>query len=97
MAGGIVVGPVGLGDDADVLGLDAQGHDLALELAADLLEGTDVGHVTSPWLFRARDRRGPDGDRSAEGDRRRTRRSGSPSRPRDGVTSGPKGSGGWRR
>jgi hypothetical protein len=53
--------------------LDAQGHDLALKLAAGLLEGTDVGHVTSPWLFRARDHRGLDGDREAEGDRRRTR------------------------
>src|SRR6202041_2711027 len=63
MAGGIVVGAVGLWDDADVLGLDAQGDDLALELTAGLLEGTDVGHVTSPWLFRARDRRGLDGDR----------------------------------
>src|SRR5579863_5463444 len=60
MAGGVVVGPVGLGDDADVLGLNAQGDDLALELAAGLLEGTDVGHVTSPWLFRARDHRGLD-------------------------------------
>src|SRR5271166_6927121 len=51
MAGGVVVGSVGLGDDSDVLGLDAQGDDLALELAAGLLEGTDVGHVTSPLLF----------------------------------------------
>ena len=42
MAWGVVVGPVGLGDNADVLRLDAQGDDLALELAADLLEGTDV-------------------------------------------------------
>src|ERR1700676_2364286 len=55
MAGGVVVGPVGLGDDADALGLDAQGDDLALELAAGLLERTDVGHVTSPCWFRARD------------------------------------------
>src|SRR5271166_6188497 len=39
MAGGVVVCPVGLGDDADVLGLDAQGDDLALELGAGLLEG----------------------------------------------------------
>ena len=37
MAGGVVVGAVGLGDDADVLGLDTQGDDLALELAAGLL------------------------------------------------------------
>src|SRR5260221_14788659 len=32
VAGGVVVGPVGLGDDADTLGLDAQGDDRALEL-----------------------------------------------------------------
>src|SRR5271163_3760927 len=80
MAGGVVVGAVGLGDDADALGLDAQGDDLALELAAGLLEGTDVSHVASPCCFRARDHRGLDGDREAEGDRRRTRRPGSPSR-----------------
>src|SRR5450432_1693202 len=73
MAGGVVVRPAGLGDDADVLRLDAQGDDFALEFAADLLEGTDFGHVISPWLFRARDHRGLDGDRRAEGDRRRTR------------------------
>ena len=42
MAGGVVAGPVGLGDDADALGLDAQGDDLALELVAGLLEGADV-------------------------------------------------------
>src|ERR1700734_1705601 len=51
MAGGVVVGAVGLGDDADALGLDAQGDDLALELAAGLLEGTDVSHVASPCAF----------------------------------------------
>src|SRR5277367_6408547 len=73
VAGGVVVGPVGLRDDADALGLQAQGNDLALELVAGLLERTDVGHVTSPWLFRARDHRGLDGDRPAGGDRRRTR------------------------
>ena len=33
------------------LGLDAQGHDVALVLVAGLLEGTDVSHVTSPLLF----------------------------------------------
>src|ERR1700729_2281452 len=73
MAGCVVVCSVGLGDHADVLGLDAEGDDLAPELAAGLLEGTDVGHVTSPWLFRARDHRGLDGDLQAGGDRRRTR------------------------
>src|SRR6185437_16054107 len=46
MAGGIVVGPIGLGDDAHALGLDAERHDLALVLVAGLLEGTDVSHVS---------------------------------------------------
>jgi hypothetical protein len=32
VAGGVVIGAVGLGDDADALGLQAQGDDLALEL-----------------------------------------------------------------
>src|SRR5580698_11259278 len=73
MAGGVVVAAAGLLDDADALGLDAEGDDLALELVADLLKGTDVGHVASPCCFRARDCRGPDGDRQAEDDRRRTR------------------------
>src|SRR5262249_20244293 len=49
MAGGVFAGPVGLGDDADALGLDAQGDDLALVLVAGLLEGADACHVTSPW------------------------------------------------
>src|SRR3984885_13033518 len=78
MAGSVVVAAAGLLDDADALGLDAEGDDLALELVADLLEGTDVGHVASPCCFRARARRGLDGDRQAEDDRRRPRRSGSP-------------------
>ena len=38
MARGVVVGPVGLGDDADALGLKAQGDDFALEFLAGLLE-----------------------------------------------------------
>src|SRR5580704_15150123 len=54
MAGGIVGAAAGLGDDADTLGLDAEGDDLARELVADLLEGTDVGHVASPCCFRSR-------------------------------------------
>src|SRR5579883_2644016 len=48
MAGRLVAGPVGLRDNADTLGLNAQRDDLALVLVVDLLEGTDVGHVTSP-------------------------------------------------
>src|SRR5260370_41405087 len=51
VAGSVVVSPIGLGNDADTLGLDAEGHDLALVLVAGLLEGTDVSHVTSPLLF----------------------------------------------
>ena len=41
----------------------------------DLLEGTDVQPLSLSWIFcfRARDHRGLDGDRKAEGDRRRTR------------------------
>ena len=60
-------------NDADAFGLDAESDDLALELVAGLLEGADVCHVTSPWLFEPRDHRGLDGDLQAEGDRRRTR------------------------
>ena len=48
VAGSVVVGAVGLRHDPDALGLEAQGDDLALEVAADLLEGPDVSHVTSP-------------------------------------------------
>src|SRR5450756_689475 len=38
VARSVVVGPVCLGDDADALGLEAQGDDLALEFLAGLLE-----------------------------------------------------------
>jgi hypothetical protein len=37
----VVAGAAGLRDDADALGLDAEGEDLALELVTGLLEGTD--------------------------------------------------------
>src|SRR5713101_5204645 len=48
----VVAAPVGLRNDADASGLDAEGDDLALELvAAGLLEGTDGCHLVSPWLF----------------------------------------------
>src|SRR5215468_6083124 len=47
----IVAGPVGLRNDADAFGLDAEGDDLALKLVAGFLEGTDGCHVVSPWLF----------------------------------------------
>src|SRR5215813_9820421 len=51
MAGGVLAGPVGLGDEADAPGLDAQGYDFALKLVARLLEGADACHITSPLLF----------------------------------------------
>src|SRR6185312_16049278 len=73
VAGSVVVGAVGLGHDAHAFGLEAEGDDLALEIAVDLLERTDVSHVTSPCCFRARDHCGLDGDRRAGDDRRRTR------------------------
>src|SRR5206468_2078866 len=73
VAGSVLVRAVGLGYDADALGLQAQRDDLALEIVADLLERTDVSHVTSPVVFQARDHRGLDGDLEAEDDRRRTR------------------------
>ena len=72
VAGSVVVRAVGLGDDADPFGLQAEGDDFALKIVADLLERTDVSHVTSPVVFRARDHRGLDGDLEAEDDRRRT-------------------------
>src|SRR5690606_31959798 len=50
VAGRVVAAAVGLGDDADTLGLDAQGDDLAVELVAALLEGADGGHGRSPWM-----------------------------------------------
>ena len=74
VAWSVVIGPVRLGDDANALGLQAQSDDLALEIVPDLLEGTDVSHLISPVVFRARDRRGLDGDPEAEDDRRRTRK-----------------------
>src|SRR5579885_2619911 len=48
VAGGVLAGAVGFGDDADVLGLDAEGDDLANELVAGLLEGADGRHDGSP-------------------------------------------------
>jgi len=72
VAGRVLVGAIGLGEDTDALDLQTQGDDLALEIVADLLERTDVSHVTSPVVFRARDHRGLDGDGQAVGDRRRT-------------------------
>src|SRR5712692_10316289 len=52
VAWSVVAHPVGLRNDADTFGLDAQGDDLALELVATgFLEGTDGCHFASPWLF----------------------------------------------
>src|SRR5712692_7913743 len=51
VAWSVVAGPIGLRNDADAFGLDAEGDDLTLELVACLLEGTDGCHFASPWLF----------------------------------------------
>src|SRR5262249_43007605 len=51
VARSVVARPIGLRGDADALGLDAQGDDLALKRAAGLLEGADSCHVISPWLL----------------------------------------------
>ena len=67
MAGSVLVGAIGFCDDADALGLQTEGDDLALEIVADLLERTDGSHVTSPVVFRARDHRGLDGDLQGRG------------------------------
>src|SRR6266852_1755737 len=80
----VVVDPVGLGDDADALGLQAQGDDLALELLAGFLERADVSHVTSPCCFRAP--RPPRPRWRSESRRRLTPH-----------LLGPQRSGGWRR
>src|SRR5262249_3545172 len=46
----VFVGPAH-GNDADVLGTEAEGKDITQVLAAaDVLEGTDGSHVVSPWL-----------------------------------------------
>src|SRR6267154_4073471 len=82
----VVAGPVGLRNDADAFGLDAEGDDLALELIAGLLEGPDGCHVVFSLAVRARDHRGLDGDRQAAGDRRRTPRGRSAAEDSSGGT-----------
>src|ERR1700678_3317044 len=44
VAGRVVVGPTGFGDDAYVPGLEAQGDDFALKFVAGFLEGADIAH-----------------------------------------------------
>ncbi|KAH2824865.1 hypothetical protein KXV85_000259, partial [Aspergillus fumigatus] len=45
VAGGVLAGGAGVGDDAHALGLDAEGYDFAGELVrAGLLEGADGRH-----------------------------------------------------
>src|SRR5262245_33264578 len=51
MARRIIAHPVGLRNDAYAPALPAQGNDLALEIVAGLLEGADICHVNSPWLY----------------------------------------------
>src|SRR3546814_3280621 len=54
VGGGVLVGLAGLGNDADVPGLDREGDDVAGELVgAGLLEGADGGHDKSPLLSRS--------------------------------------------
>ena len=49
VAGGVLAGGALVGDDAHVLGLDAEGDDVAGELVrAGLLEGADGRHCKSP-------------------------------------------------
>src|SRR5258705_9393211 len=62
VAWGIVADPICLRDDADAPGLEAQGHDFALEFLSGFLECADVSHVTSPCCCRARDHPGLDAD-----------------------------------
>jgi len=66
--------PVALvGDDAHVLGLDAEGDDFAGEFVrAGLLEGADGRHCKSPFPYSSPHHCGLDGDRQVGGDRRRT-------------------------
>src|SRR6516164_8570005 len=49
----VFVGALCLGNDADALGLQAQGHDFAVEFLAGFLERADDSHVISPCWFRA--------------------------------------------
>src|SRR5216683_4896418 len=84
VARSVVAGPVCLGDDADALGLEAQGDDLALEFLAGFLERADVSHITSPCRFRAP--RPPRPRWRSESRRRSTPH-----------PLGPQRSGGWRR
>ena len=49
VGGGVVVRGAVLGDDADGFRLDAEGDDFADIFAAGLLEGSDGGHVISPF------------------------------------------------
>src|SRR6202453_2487649 len=64
VAGRVVVGLVGFGDEAYVPRLEAEGDDFALKFAAVFLECADIGHGSLlSFCFRARDHRGLDGDR----------------------------------
>ena len=83
VAGRVVVGPAGFGDDAHVSRLDAEGDDFALKFFAVFLEGADIGHGSLlSFCFRARDHRGLDGDRQPDAI--------------DVAPAGPQRSGGWR-
>src|SRR5215471_16521033 len=47
----VVASPIGLGDDADALGLDAQGDDFPRSSLPDFLKVPMVAISFSPWLF----------------------------------------------
>ena len=72
VAGCVVVRAILFRDDPYILRLNAEGDDFADVLVGGLLEGSDGGHVSSPFGFRARARRGLDGDRQGRDDRRRS-------------------------
>ena len=75
VAGSVLAGLAGFGNDADVFGLHVEGDDFSGVFIAGLLEGADGGHGISPFsLFSSPHHCGLDGDREAGGDRRFTRR-----------------------
>src|SRR5262245_16878294 len=51
MARCIVARPVCFENNAHASAVQAEGEDLALEIVAGLLEGADICHVKSPWLY----------------------------------------------
>ena len=72
VAGSVFTAGAGVGDDAHVLGLNAEGDEFTGELVgAGLLEGADGSHVMSPLSVFEPAPCGLDGDRQAGSDWRR--------------------------